>query len=340
VAVALPGAVGAQAATARTTNLSGDWIGNVGTVYFNFIHRFESSPAPERKVTNSPTFLLATPVSSYALVGTSYATNSTLAPRFPNEHEYFLRVAPLREGPGAPLDAGVQVGYNDAASGPDAELAVARRIGRLKLMGTGRVLQTLDADGFEGAYGGGAVLRLGRYVGVAADAATLAHRNSERVAWGAGLQFELPQTPHTMSLQVTNVETSTLQGMSRGASRARYGFEYTIPVTVRRYAAHRAQPAARGDSVRVTPSSAATGRVVQLHIQGLNFRTKPTIAPGTTVEWVNDDPLAHSVIAADSSFRSPLIQPGETWRYTFENAGKFDFSCGPHPFMHGTVIVR
>jgi plastocyanin len=329
----------AQSATARTTNMSGDWIGSVGTVYFNFIHRFESSPAPERKVTNSPTFLLATPVTPFALVGTSYATNSTLAPRFPNEHEYFLRVSPLRQADGAPLDAGAQVDYNDAASGADAELALGRRIGRLKVMGTGRVLSRLDATGYETAYGGGAVLRLGRYVAVAADAASLAHRVEEHVAWGAGLQFELPQTPHTMSLQVTNVGTSTLQGMSRGEGRARYGFEYTIPVTLRRYTSHQSPPP-RSDSMRVTPSSTAAGPVVQLHIKSLAFQSQPTIAVGTTVEWINDDPLAHSVAAADSSFRSPLIQPGKSWKYTFTTAGKFPFACEPHPFMHGTVIVK
>lgn len=330
----------AQSATARTTNLSGDWIGSVGTVYFNFIHRFESSPAPERKVTNSPTFLLATPVTSFAMVGTSYATNSTLAPRFPNEHEYFLRVSPVRQAGGAPLDAGVQVDYNDASRGTDAELAIGRMIGRLKVMGAGRVLSRLDASGYEGAYGGGAVFRLGRYVALAADAASVAHRHEEHVAWGAGLQFELPQTPHTMSLQVTNVGTSTLQGMSRGEGRARYGFEYTIPVTLRRYASHQSPAATRGGSSPITPSSTAAGPVVQLHIKSLAFQSQPTIAVGTTVEWINDDPLAHSVAAADSSFRSPLIQPGQSWKYTFTTAGKFAFACEPHPFMHGTVIVK
>ncbi|HEU0051923.1 MAG TPA: cupredoxin family copper-binding protein, partial [Longimicrobium sp.] len=64
------------------------------------------------------------------------------------------------------------------------------------------------------------------------------------------------------------------------------------------------------------------------------------IAAGTTVEWTNNDPLAHSVTAADRSFDSGLIQPGATWRYTFTRPGTYDFSCTPHPFMKGTVVVR
>jgi plastocyanin len=142
-----------------------------------------------------------------------------------------------------------------------------------------------------------------------------------------------------MSLQVTNVGSATLQGMSRGERRARYGFEYTIPVTLRRYA-HHAAPPPTSDTVHFTPSSTATGQVVQLHIQSLAFRVPAPIAAGTTVEWINDDPVAHSVVAADGQFRSPLIPPGKTWRYTFTQAGSFAFACSPHPFMRGVITVQ
>jgi len=45
--------VRAQGTVDRSANLSGEWVGLPGTVYFNFVHRFTSSDAPERKVTNS-----------------------------------------------------------------------------------------------------------------------------------------------------------------------------------------------------------------------------------------------------------------------------------------------
>ena len=52
-------AVYAQGTIDRPANLSGEWVGLPGTVYFNFVHRFTASDAPERKVTNSPTFVIA-----------------------------------------------------------------------------------------------------------------------------------------------------------------------------------------------------------------------------------------------------------------------------------------
>jgi plastocyanin len=38
-------------------------------------------------------------------------------------------------------------------------------------------------------------------------------------------------------------------------------------------------------------------------------------------------------------FDSGDIAPGETFSYTFTEAGTFDYFCTPHPWMMGTVIV-
>jgi plastocyanin len=61
---------------------------------------------------------------------------------------------------------------------------------------------------------------------------------------------------------------------------------------------------------------------------------------GTTVEWKNNDPLPHTVTAANKSFDSGLIQPGRTYRHTFTKAGTFNVYCIPHPFMKGTIVVK
>lgn len=333
----------AQAALERTPNVTGEWIGLPGTIYFNLVHRFTASDAPERKVANTPTFVIAAPLASFVVIGTTYGTNSTLAVRYPNEHEYFGRVSPLRQRDGAPLDLGLQVDYNDAARGPDAELGVGRSVGPLRLLAAGRVLRRSDAAEFRYALAGGTVLRLGPYLALSGDVATVTHRlDGERIAWGAALQAQLPLTPHTLAFQVTNVGTGTLQGSSHGDSEVRYGFEFTIPFTLRRYL-HRHSP------VTTTPDStthgaagaASAGPIVHVRIQGLAFRLpEGPIAAGTTVEWKNDDPLAHTVTAADGSFQSPLIEPGKTWRHTFMTPGTYAFTCTPHPFMRGVIVVR
>jgi plastocyanin len=305
-------------------------------VYFNFVHRFTASDAPERKVSNSPTFVIATPIERRALVGVTYATNSTLAARFPNEHEYFVRLAPGRRRDGGPPHLGLQVDYNDAARGVDAELGLTRDLGRLRLLSVTRLLKRPDSSGYRAAFGGGAVYHLGRYVALSGDAVALQDRSpAEAVAWSGGLQLQIPLTPHTVSLHVSNVDVGTLQSSSRGTKERRYGFEFTIPLTLRRYFGHRA-PVARD-----TTSRSATGPVVAISIRGLAFHgPADSVALGTTVEWKNDDPLAHTVTATDGGFQSPLIEPGQTWRHTFTAPGTYSFYCTPHPFMRGVVVVR
>src|SRR5256885_4957965 len=57
-ALVLPMGVEGQSLLERPPNLSGEWTGAPGTLYFHFIHRFSTSGAPQRKVSNVPTFLL------------------------------------------------------------------------------------------------------------------------------------------------------------------------------------------------------------------------------------------------------------------------------------------
>jgi len=230
-------ASGAQTVFDRTPNLAGGWVGSAGVLHFNFLHRFSISSAPERKVTNTPTFLLAAGLPGNTLFGATYATNSELSPRYPNEWEFFGRWAPFDQERGNLVDASIQAGYNLAAEGPDAEASVARRLGKLRVLGALRVLaDPADDGGTDVAVAGGAVFRLTRGVALAADVATLTDRApGEDVAWSAGVNLVIPHTPHTLSLHATNTNNASLESSSRGTGETRYGFEFTIPVTLSRY---------------------------------------------------------------------------------------------------------
>ena len=253
----------AQSLLDRTPNISGDWTGAPGTIFFHFVHRFSVSAAPERKVSNVPTFLVAAGLPKHFLAGFNYSTNSSLAPRFPNEWEVFARWAPVSQDEGSPLDLGGQVGYNNAANGVDGELSVGRTFGIVHLLAAGRALSDpVKSGNIRFAFAGGGLISLGTYVALAGDVASLTNRDSsERVAWSAGIHFAIPLTPHTLSLQVTNAPVATLQGQSRGATTRRYGFEFTIPLTLSRYFGGRAEPQApppaAGDSAAVAESPAA-----------------------------------------------------------------------------------
>ncbi len=321
--------VSCQSVLERPPNLSGGWLGAGGTLQFNFVHRFGVGDAPLRKVTNSPTFLLSYQLPLPLLIGFNYATSSDIAAAFPNEWEVFARYG--RSG------VALQAGYNQAAGSVDAELTAARSVGRLRLMAVGRWLSNgYHRDTTRYAVGAGATLRLHRWVAIAGDVTTLMDKRAgEKVAWGAGLQLAIPYSPHTLSLQVTNTNTATLQGASRGIDRVRGGFEFTIPFTLSRYFGRRGEAAAKGGG------GAAAAGATRAEMRTMTFSPKRLeIAAGSTVIWTNNDQLVHTVTADDGSWDSGAIEPGKTWTHTFTQPGEYAFHCTPHPFMKAVVVVR
>jgi len=318
-----------QSLLERPPNLSGGWLGTRGTLQFNFVHRFGVGDAPLRKVTNSPTFLLAYQLPLPLLIGFNYATSSDVAAAFPNEWEGFARYG--QRG------VTVQAGYNQAAESFDAELTGARSFGRIRLMAVGRLLSNgYHSDTTRYAVGGGAVVRLNRWFALAGDVTSLLDKRlGEETAWGAGLQIAIPYSPHTFSLQVTNTNTATLQGASRGIDRVRGGFEFTIPFTLSRYFGRRSKTAA-------SEAAAGSGEgAAKAEMRTMTFApNRLEIAAGTTVRWTNNDQLVHTISADDGSWDSGPVEPGKSWSHTFTQAGEFAFHCTPHPFMKAVVVVR
>jgi plastocyanin len=407
VAVAAP-ALRAQSVLERPPNLDVSWVAPPGGVQFDFLHRFTVSSAPARKVSNSPTFLLGVGLPGRLMAGFNYATYSDVASAYPNEWEFLGRWQALSSDVGAPIDATIQGGYNLAARSVDGALGLGRAVGSVRLMAEGRVLGDAYGTGqTRGALAGGGTVHLGRFLALGGDAGRLLGSGEHKAVWGAGLQIAIPYTPHTLSLQTTNTNTGTLQGASRASGSRRYGFAFTIPLSLGRYfggvaAAPAAPPAGAvvgaavmlGDSARAEsppagatppppPAVAPSGSSARAPVSaapssataaaapagGAPARRAPTAAPasarrtaaaaahanirnlaflpatiqvaaGGEVVWTNHDAVAHSLTAVDGSFDSGLIQPGATWRHTFPRAGTFAFHCTPHPFMHGTVVVR
>jgi plastocyanin len=183
------------------------------------------------------------------------------------------------------------------------------------------------------AIGGGAVLRAHRWVSVALDYVTLLdQRGVETVVWGGGLHLAIPYSPHSLSLQVTNTTTATLQGSSRGHDKFRGGFEFTIPFTLSRYFGRR-KPTEGG------AGAAEGGTPVEMRAMAF-APTRIEVAAGTTVAWTNRDQLVHTVTADDGSWDSGPIESGATWRHTFAQPGTYTFHCTPHPFMTAVVVVK
>jgi plastocyanin len=73
-----------------------------------------------------------------------------------------------------------------------------------------------------------------------------------------------------------------------------------------------------------------------------NFAFSPamvTVKVGTTVTWTNGDQDSHTATATGGAFRSPTLNTGDTFRYTFTRPGRYEYLCTIHPFMTATVVV-
>jgi amicyanin len=74
-----------------------------------------------------------------------------------------------------------------------------------------------------------------------------------------------------------------------------------------------------------------------------NFTFAPTplqVKAGTTVTWVNHDDIPHSIILNSLNVRSHALDTDDSFAYKFDKAGTYNYICGPHPFMHGEVVVE
>ena len=87
------------------------------------------------------------------------------------------------------------------------------------------------------------------------------------------------------------------------------------------------------------PTSAPTGGVIEVQIAGFAFSPAAIITAGTTVTWTNEDSTPHKVVADDGSFISGTLNPGDTFSFTFQNAGIFSYHCGIHASMKGSITV-
>ncbi len=341
-------ALGAQSLLYRAPDLGGTWTPDGGVVQFNFLHRFYVSPGPAHAVVNYPTFTLALGLGGRAALGARFATRSPAGTgagaQSTNETETYMRWRPLgREGaPG--LTVAVTPAYSWLAHSAAGELSADWTRGPVTLQGAVRgVSRRLGRRGdAAAALAGGLVARLNSYIAVSANLGSFVSP-AGRAAWSAALDFLIPGSPHTFSLQASNAASATLQGASQGVTAADgsnqilYGFEFTIPLHLKRFAPwfRRAPtPASVGPVPPGTPAA-------EVRLANFRFdRDSVTVAAGALVRWTNTDPVAHTVTFEADESGSPLIPTNGSYVRRFDRPGRYAYHCTPHPFMKGVVVVR
>jgi plastocyanin len=93
--------------------------------------------------------------------------------------------------------------------------------------------------------------------------------------------------------------------------------------------------------VLATPAPAhAADAVVDIHDYQYHS-ADVTVQAGASVTWTNGDTARHDVASTSGpeAFRSPELGQGESFTYTFGQAGAYAYLCTLHPDMAATVTV-
>lgn len=114
-----------------------------------------------------------------------------------------------------------------------------------------------------------------------------------------------------------------------------------------------AQATATESPTEATQPTAAPTEVVEEGGDGetvtiANFAFGPdtlTIKTGTTVTWRNNEDAPHTVTADDDSFSSSTLGQGDSFSFTFDSPGTYDYHCQfhggtGHTGMSGTIVVE
>jgi len=92
----------------------------------------------------------------------------------------------------------------------------------------------------------------------------------------------------------------------------------------------------------LVPTTAPTdGKTVEVAISNFTFTPNElTIAPGTTVKWVNHDDIPHLVAEKALAFKSQALDTNDSFSFTFTKPGDVEYFCVLHPHMTGKITVK
>ena len=337
MAAAVP--LSAQSLMYRPPDLGGTWVSDGGVVQFNFVHRFHVFPGPANTVINYPTFTLAAGVGHNLDFGVRFGTRSNIPSSggSSNESEFFARWRVLG-GPEGKEGFAVAVtpAYNKLAKSADGEVGVDWTRGPFTLSGAARGMsKPLGASGAKASFGGGVVARVTPYVALSADVGSFVGPTTLAV-WGVALNVVIPGSPHTFAFEAGNASLNSIQGNSLGSNDVRYGFEFTIPLHLKRFS-----PWFHGSPKPAALGASGAAVAAEVDMTAIKFAGDAvTISAGQAVRWTNRDPLEHTVTFDGAEPGSPPIPPNGSYVHRFDRPGTYTYHCTPHPFMKGVVVVK
>ena len=94
-------------------------------------------------------------------------------------------------------------------------------------------------------------------------------------------------------------------------------------------------------AMQAQSNDAPAAAAPQIKIDNFSFAPQQiTVVVGTTVVWVNNDDVPHTVVGSHQEFRSKALDTNDQFSFTFTKAGTFDYFCSVHPMMTGKIVVQ
>ena len=94
-------------------------------------------------------------------------------------------------------------------------------------------------------------------------------------------------------------------------------------------------------SAAIFPTAFVQAAETEVNIDQFDFYPQRiTVKAGTTVTWINEDDVPHTVASSSKVFKSKALDTADKFSFTFTTPGTYDYFCSVHPHMTGAVVVE
>lgn len=91
---------------------------------------------------------------------------------------------------------------------------------------------------------------------------------------------------------------------------------------------------------RAATDSKQSAKETRIEIKDFSFQPKLVTVPvGAKVVWVNKDEEPHTVVSTDKTFLSKALDTDDTFAFTFDKPGTYEYFCSVHPRMTAKIVV-
>jgi plastocyanin len=95
-----------------------------------------------------------------------------------------------------------------------------------------------------------------------------------------------------------------------------------------------------GSDPESTDTTAEAQSGAEIVMSNFSYSGDETVAVGASVTVTNEDTVGHTWTSVDNDFDSGTLARGESFEFTFEEAGEYEYFCSIHPQMEGTITVE